>query len=263
MAEFEGYRSELISFVKRSGKVSAQDLVKWAKEKGLTMLTLYIIVEEVLEAGELKGSGDKCVIDEIFNLEIPSTLEPAQPAAPLPLQPAPAKRPPAQSLAERRERARERRRAVVERGSLLKFFTQEQDRAEQPLESVSKERPEAEDSVAESVVQAESAEASLELASDLRELLADDDLVRAIRYLERYWSVGKLRFLEDLENLGVKDPRRVLEDLLRRGLVEVVEPGFDGAGVVNAKEELFAIAKKIVQTSSTQLSDFFRKKDLG
>ncbi|MEM4670443.1 MAG: hypothetical protein QW650_07980 [Thermofilum sp.] len=257
MAEFEGYRSELIEFVKRSGRVSAEDLVRWARDKGLTMLTLYILVEEVLETGELRGSGDKRVIDEIFNLEIPSTLEPAQPAPQL-QQPALTKRAPATSHAERREKARGRRRAVAERGSLLKFIAQE--REEQPLpEKGSAERPEA-GGIEEGGVQQEPVESSLELAAELRELLADEDLVKAVRYLERYWSVGKLRLIEDLENMGVKDPRRVLEDLLRRGLVEVVEPGIDGAGVVNAKEELIELAKR-VRPSSTQLSEVFRRKD--
>lgn len=255
MAELEGLRRELVEFVKRTGRVSADDLVKWARERGLTMLTLYILLEESLEAGELKGGTGRQVIDEVFNLEVPSFVEATAPPQLLP-QP-PASRRAAQSES-RRERGREKRKARVERGSLLRFFAQEGE-AEKPkpeqepqveLQGVSGERFEDASPPRDSKVQ-------VELPAGFEELLADDNFVKAIRYLGRYWSVGKLRFLEDLESMGVQNPSRVLEELWRRGLIEVVEPGIDGAGVVNARENLLQIAKRVVQPTATQLSDVF------
>ncbi|MEM2137220.1 MAG: hypothetical protein QXI93_04615, partial [Candidatus Methanomethylicia archaeon] len=43
------------------------------------------------------------------------------------------------------------------------------------------------------------------------QILVDEDLRRAVEYLNMYRSVGRLRFEMDLEGIGVKDPKVVLE----------------------------------------------------
>ncbi|RLF11839.1 MAG: hypothetical protein DRJ98_02305 [Thermoprotei archaeon] len=60
-----------------------------------------------------------------------------------------------------------------------------------------------------------------------------EDLEVAVAYLNDYWSVGELRFLDDLKALGVKDPGKVLKKLLELGYVERTP-----SGVINATEKL-------------------------
>ncbi|MCC6059517.1 MAG: hypothetical protein LM563_04660, partial [Thermofilum sp.] len=63
--------------------------------------------------------------------------------------------------------------------------------------------------------------------------------------------------LEDLEELGVKNPRKVLEELWKRGLIEIVEPGFGGAGVINATEALLQLAEKVQPVKRSSLFEVF------
>ena len=59
-------------------------------------------------------------------------------------------------------------------------------------------------------------------------------LTLARRYLERYWSVGILRFYEDMEALGV--PRDLAEDALRR-LVDEGTVSVSRLGVINMRRD--------------------------
>ncbi|OYT62101.1 MAG: hypothetical protein B6U69_02385 [Thermofilum sp. ex4484_15] len=61
----------------------------------------------------------------------------------------------------------------------------------------------------------------------------EDGLYKAIRYLNRYWSVGEIRFSIDLKAMGVRDVRKILRKLLELGYITVSE-----LGVINATEKL-------------------------
>jgi len=274
MADLEELKGDLLELVRRTGRVSADEMLKWAGERGLAPLTLYILVEEVLATGEVREGGGRRVIDEYFNIDIPSYLElareeeaPQEEAPPLLLQKV------MRAAPERREKARARRKARPAGGSLLRFLTAEEVEEQT---TVSAQAQVEEGVIAVSAgelqeatpVRAETGEASPAPSSpqrveqqvvppELADILADEDLAKAVRYLGRYWSVGRLRFLEDLEELGVKNPRRVLEELWRRGLIEIVEPGLSGAGVVNATEALLQLAEKVQPARRSSLFEIF------
>jgi hypothetical protein len=277
MVDLEELKRDLLDLVRRAGRLSADELLKWAGERGLAPLTLYILVEEVLATGEVREGGGRRVIDEHFNIDIPSYLEPAkreevrQEEPPsqllLPLQRA------ARATPEKRERARTRRKVRPTGGSLLRFLAAEEVEehaatAAQPVEeaetaatSEAQEAPTAPEALAGEVAPAppppQTAEQQQAVPPELADLLADEDLAKAVRYLGRYWSVGRLRFLEDLEELGVKNPRKVLEELWKRGLIEIVEPGFGGAGVINATEALLQLAEKVQPVKRSSLFEVF------
>jgi hypothetical protein len=275
MVDLEELKRDLLELVRRAGRLSADELLKWAGERGLAPLTLYILVEEVLATGEVREGGGRRVIDEHFNIDIPSYLERAreevrQEEPPsqllLPLQRA------ARATPEKRERARTRRKARPTGGSLLRFLAAEEVEehaatAAQPVEeaetaatSEAQEAPTAPEALAGEAAPAppppQTAEQQV-VPPELADLLADEDLAKAVRYLGRYWSVGRLRFLEDLEELGVKNPRKVLEELWKRGLIEIVEPGFGGAGVINATEALLQLAEKVQPVKRSSLFEVF------
>uniref|UniRef100_A0A7C3WTG8 Uncharacterized protein n=1 Tax=Thermofilum pendens TaxID=2269 RepID=A0A7C3WTG8_THEPE len=278
MVEIEELKGSLLDLVRRAGRVSADELLKWAEERQLAPLTLYILVEEVLSTGEVRGRGGRRVIDEHFNIDIPLFLELAKEETlqeeqqPLSLLTTPRGAP--RATHERRERARPRRRARPTGGSLLRFLTA--DEAEEHMTTGVQTREEgstaADAGKTQEAVAAAETEGPASLPSppppqpaeqqvppELAEILADEDLAKAIRYLGRYWSVGRLRFLEDLEELGVKNPKKVLEELWRRGLIELVEPGFGGAGVINATEALLELAEKVQPATRSSLFEIFSR----
>jgi len=80
-----------------------------------------------------------------------------------------------------------------------------------------------------------------------QEEVKDDDLYKAIRYLNKYWSVGEIRFASDLQAMGVKDVERTLRELLKLGYITVSE-----LGVINATEKL---PKVKTEDSSKELAD--------
>ena len=67
----------------------------------------------------------------------------------------------------------------------------------------------------------------------------DEDLKIAIDYLNSYWSVGEIRFILDLKNLGVKDPEKIIDTLWEKKYIEI-----DDLGVITATENLPKIFKK-------------------
>ena len=64
------------------------------------------------------------------------------------------------------------------------------------------------------------------------QVLVDEDLRKAVEYLNMYRSVGRLRFEMDLKDCGVEDPKVVLEKLVK---LEYVKATPD---VVNATSKL-------------------------
>ncbi|MCX8204938.1 MAG: hypothetical protein N3H31_04740 [Candidatus Nezhaarchaeota archaeon] len=78
------------------------------------------------------------------------------------------------------------------------------------------------------------------------EEVVEEDLKAAASYLSEYWSVGEIRFLDDLRLMGVKDPQRVLRRLLELGYVERTS-----SGVINATSKLPRVKRR-----APSLADF-------
>jgi len=68
----------------------------------------------------------------------------------------------------------------------------------------------------------------------------DKELKQAITYLNEYWSVGGLRFIQDMKAMGVKNPEAVLKTLIEKGYVTVTP-----LGVINATGKLPKVERKI------------------
>lgn len=69
--------------------------------------------------------------------------------------------------------------------------------------------------------------------------MKDVDLRRAVEYLNKYHSVGVIRFLRDLSDMGVSNPEAVLKKLISLGYVD-----YSPLGVVNASSKLPKISDK-------------------
>ncbi|MCS7368919.1 MAG: hypothetical protein NDF57_04355 [archaeon GBS-70-058] len=69
--------------------------------------------------------------------------------------------------------------------------------------------------------------------------MKDVDLRRAVEYLNKYHSVGVIRFLRDLSDMGVSNPEAVLKRLISLGYVD-----YSPLGVVNASSKLPKISDK-------------------
>ncbi len=51
------------------------------------------------------------------------------------------------------------------------------------------------------------------------ELLKDPEMLRVIEYLSEHWSVGDLKIMNDLEKMGIQNPRRFIRKLLDLELI--------------------------------------------
>lgn len=69
--------------------------------------------------------------------------------------------------------------------------------------------------------------------------MKDPDLKRAIEYLNKYHSVGVIRFISDLSDMGVSNPDNLLKKLISIGYVD-----YSHSGVINASRNLPKISDK-------------------
>ncbi|MEM2137252.1 MAG: hypothetical protein QXI93_04785 [Candidatus Methanomethylicia archaeon] len=69
--------------------------------------------------------------------------------------------------------------------------------------------------------------------------MKDPDLKRAIEYLNKYHSVGVIRFILDLSDMGVSNPDNLLKKLISIGYVD-----YSHSGVINASRNLPKISDK-------------------
>ena len=69
--------------------------------------------------------------------------------------------------------------------------------------------------------------------------MKDVDLRGAVEYLNKYHSVGVIRFLRDLSDMGVSNPEAVLKKLISLGYID-----YSPLGVVNASSKLPKISDK-------------------
>lgn len=207
MDEYEKLLESLAEEVRKRRAMSWEELLKWGEEHGVGPVTLSLLVEELERKGLVEASAELELVDEHLEIALPKriTAKDARAAA-------------AQQRAAVAAAARRRHtRAVAGRqDTLLKFLAGGEEEVE---------REEAERAVA-----AETRVAEVEPRAAVKAPSEDESFVIALHYLRKYWSVGELRFLMDLKNLGVSSPESVLRRLVEEGLVTLVEPG-----VVNAK----------------------------
>jgi len=232
MSEYEELLEELVKALRESGELSCSDLLSWGESKGVGPVTLLSLIDELSHRGLVEVSEEKELVDEHLELELPRRIRLRGPAA---RPPRPAARPP--------QRRRGGRAARGGRGGgveLLRFISGEEGEAAAKREGRGSAPPAPPERGAGSL---EAPVAQRQADEAAGEASYDEWYASALQYLDRYWSVGQLRFEMDMRSMGVPDPASLLRRLQAEGLVEVVEPG-----VVNANRE--AVRKRLSELSS-------------
>jgi len=222
MDEYEDLVKALESEVRSRQSMSWEELLKWGEERNVGPVTLSLLLEELKRRGVVEASPELELVDEHLEIAIPRRISLKRPRAP----------PPRLKQVSREKRPRAAR---GRQGSLLTFLEGEEVSAGAIEEA--KEVREAEEAETGTAVGPPPV-AAVEVETPRAQEPVDRDLAVALQYLNRYWSVGRLRLLADLRSLGVKDPEGLLRRLIEEGMVTVVEPG-----VVNAKRDI--VEKKV------------------
>jgi hypothetical protein len=227
MDEYEDLVKALESEVRSRQSMSWEELLKWGEERNVGPVTLSLLLEELKRRGIVEASPELELVDEHLEIAIPRRISLKRPRTP----------PPRLKQVSREKRPRAAR---GRQGSLLTFLEGEEVSAGAIEEA--KEVREAEEAETGTAVGPPPV-AAAEVEPPRAQEPVDRDLAVALQYLNRYWSVGRLRFLADLRSLGVKDPEGLLRRLIEEGMVTVVEPG-----VVNAKRDI--VEKKVRELGS-------------
>ena len=201
--DYEELLEKLKAMIKAKHRVSSSELVEWSESVEVGVVTLSLLIDDLKREGVIEASEESILVDEHLGIEIPRLVK---------LKGLGESKP--RASAARRRRKVSRRQG--EKGGLLKFL---------PIESTeSKERGEEDQRIV--VKQTPREPKLLEVSGYERDYLI------ALYYLSRYWSVGEIRLLMDLKNLGVENPEAVLRRLLEEGVVTRSR-----IGVVNANME--------------------------
>ena len=255
MAEdsYDSLLKELINFIHERGKVDVDELLRWASRKNVGTLVLSLLVKDALEKGEIKGCGEEVVLDSDLGLSVPQSLLPRartkkETIASLSEQALPLRKVSgeAPSKKSRKQVQRRRKRRTGGHTSIIAFLRDvEREETRVPMEMKSEITIADEDVTPEEAV-GEAAGRGLGGKGERARLAMDEDMLKAIEYLSMYWSVGEIRFLEDLKQQGVKNPGDVLKRLIELGYVERSR-----IGVINATSKLPRVKPK------SYLSDLF------
>jgi len=235
MSTYEELLNKFKEYVKRKGRVSLDDMKKWAEENEVGLITLSVIVNDLITNRELQPIGEFKELDE-EELALPLPEEVVVPSESeeevLILKPKEEKK-----KAKREGILRTRKEKRVMKTKLSKIsplfkWSEEEEEVEIETE-IKKEEKREKLSVEERREKEEEKVIKIkeEPISKVEEY--DEDLKKAITYLNKYHSVGEIRFLIDLESLGVKNPREVMYRLAELGFI-VRKP----IGVIDATEKL-------------------------
>lgn len=263
--ELERLMNELKTFIAmKGGKVTCNDLVKWSEDHEIGLITLQTIIQELSRRGIIKRSSKSKSFEvlPLITIEIPEEIQ---------LTSATKK-----STAEKRERIRRVRKSITGVHSILEYVTPEKvEKKEKAIAIVEKAKPKVKKEeikreikkevkkeakaisvlppkptpkpekrvvTKEKIVEKEEKrveEVKKVEIEKTKETTFEEDLDKAIRYLNTYWSVGEIRFMIDMKALGVKDPSKVLQKLLELGYVER-----NPLGVINATKKLPKVSKE-------------------
>ncbi|MCD6095128.1 MAG: hypothetical protein J7J99_01020 [Thermoprotei archaeon] len=233
MSTYEELLNKFKDYVKRKGRVSLDDMRKWAEENEVGLITLSVIVNDLITNEELRPIGEfKELDEEELALPLPEEVVPSESKEEvLILKPKEEKK-----KAKREGILRTKKEKRVMKTKLSKisplFKWSEEEEVEIETE-IKKEEKKEKPSVEERREKEEEKVIKIkeEPISKVEEY--DEDLKKAIIYLNKYHSVGEIRFLIDLESLGVKNPREVMYRLAELGFI-IRKP----IGVIDATEKL-------------------------
>ncbi len=233
---------EVYKWIESKGKVTRDELLKWAKENEIGSLIAAIVVNDLLDEGRLIGEG---------NYEPPSDA-PFAPAIPAIIRVPKRARKQRMIIEVKKEEKQHkvkpsRQRATVKSGikrttTLIEFLFEEKAERKKAEERVV-ETPRVEsvqvEIEKEEVGEEEKIGGTEEEYKELAEY--EEDVRKAIIYLNEYHSVGEYRFFEDLKAMGVKNPRQVMYKLLSLGFIVRHK-----LGVIDATDKLPKVKVKKV-----------------
>jgi len=231
MSDFEDLLKDLMKELRKKGTLKSSDILAWGERRKLTPLTLYLLFEELKENREVKLSEEKELIDESLELYIPKKVEYV--ASSSSMREIPKERSNLKVRKSLRKTKLKRKKGVKNSSQVnLVNFLKEKEEVKGKTKDVSK--PEASLPEDREVTQ----EQVIVIQEERAPSFDDPDLVKALDYLSKYWSVGEIRFIQDLKRLGVRNPREVIEKLLSHKLISRSK-----LGVINAEKKLLEVYK--------------------
>ncbi len=245
--DYEQLLEELNKIIIKKKKITWNQLKEWINSKNIGFLTLSLLLEDLKEkmGVKIKFSEKKILVDEILEIYVPDEIiyheidkinkeEKVIHSYPKLLS--------KKTREKRKEKKSTRPRKISKSSniSILDFLSVEKRIKE------SKEENKENKSLSSKQKEVEETDAEYAREITIKELADDKDTEIALSYLAKYWSVGEIRFIQDLKRLGVKDPKAVINKLLNKGYIERIN-----IGIINAKE----IIKKYKIT--TPLSEVF------
>ncbi len=258
---------ELYALIKEKKELSFDELKKWMKKKEIGYLSLYAVVEELSKKADVCFSEEKVAVElsPIFTFNFPQKIflkikkeekkiekkeeKKEKVEEVIPLRYTPVK---TTKTSKKKMEKSKRHKTLTRVKPLIELIPQ--PRPEEKVEKVEEKEEKVEEKKIEKEIKEKPKEVSkeeiIEERKEEKELTKeeeekileqfDEDMRKAIVYLNNYWSVGAIRFMQDLKRMGVKDPRRLMLKLAELGFVEIVPDG-----VVNATPKLPKVGKKI------------------
>ncbi len=226
--EYKNLLRKLIALIKDKKEITSEELLEWAEEQDIGVITLQVLIDDLRSKDFIEMSSEEKVVKSLLgNVSIPSTIKVKM-----------TKRLIKREEVRSRSLPRKRRKGI----SILDFVEVE-------------ESPKVEEKEPKPVEREEKKTTNLKLALD-RETISkftqkkpvkseSNEISLAISYLNRYPSVGSIRFAIDLKGMGISDPEALMRKLLDLGYIVI-----DELGVVNATDKLPKINKDSIKLSN-------------
>lgn len=226
--EYKNLLRKLIALIKDKKEITSEELLEWAEEQDIGVITLQVLIDDLRSKDFIEMSSEEKVVKSLLgNVSIPSTIRVKM-----------TKRLIKREEVRSRSIPRKRRKGI----SILDFVEVE-------------ESPKVEEKEPKTIEREEKKTTNLKLALD-RETISkftqkkpvkseSNEISLAISYLNRYPSVGSIRFAIDLKGMGISDPEALMRKLLDLGYIVI-----DELGVVNATDKLPKIDKDSIKLSN-------------
>ena len=226
--EYKNLLRKLIALIKDKKEITSEELLEWAEEQDIGVITLQVLIDDLRSKDFIEMSSEEKVVKSLLgNVSIPSTIRVKM-----------TKRLIKREEVRSRSLPRKRRKGI----SILDFVEVE-------------ESPKVEEKEPKTIEREEKKTTNLKLALD-RETISkftqkkpvkseSNEISLAISYLNRYPSVGSIRFAIDLKGMGISDPEALMRKLLDLGYIVI-----DELGVVNATDKLPKIDKDSIKLSN-------------
>jgi len=219
-------KSWIISLLTRRQRVTLNELLEQAESKGIGRLALFIAINQITqeERDIIARNPIEITRISIGNEEIRISLP--------------------QEM-EKKQIARQRRQHTKSTANIMDVLFKEQQKEEQKQEQKQqKEEQKQEQKQQKEEQKQEQKQQRLNITlPGFNESDVERGVMAIIQYLNKYWSVGRIRLIDDVHHItGI--PRdalsRILDAMGKQGLVEIVEPG-----VVNKTDKTPVIGIKL------------------